>query len=158
MYVAQLLFPYFFMYNAATSLAYLRMRGDVTFLTDGSIMTEVNTIQAGSTFGSTHTQLLIKPENYCIIETHSYSMSTIFWDMTPCMTLKLTDILEKQTVSIFRVKPSKQQALCLLFVWLLLNPDDGDTSENSTLHIHYCENLKSHSLICHCFSTDLYTK
>jgi hypothetical protein len=71
-------------YNAATSLAYLRMRGDVTFLTDGSIMTEENTIQASSTFDSTHTQLLIKPENYCIIAIHSYSMSTLFWDVTTC--------------------------------------------------------------------------
>jgi hypothetical protein len=142
------------MYNAARSLAYLRMRGDVTFLTNGSIMTKVNTIQASSTFGSTHTQLLVKPENYCIIATHSYSMCTIFWDMTPCNTLKFTDILEKQTASILSVKSSKQQTLCLLFVWLLFNPEDGDTSENSTLHIHYCENLKSHSHMCHCFSTD----
>jgi hypothetical protein len=58
------------MRTAATSLAYLRMRGDVTFLTDGSIFTEVNAIQASSTFGSTHTQLLVKPENYCIVATH----------------------------------------------------------------------------------------
>lgn len=68
MYVTQLVFLHFFMYNAAASLAYLRMRGDATFLTDGSIMTEVNTIQASSTFCSTHTQLLIEPEKYCSLK------------------------------------------------------------------------------------------
>jgi hypothetical protein len=104
------------MYKAATSLAYLRMRGDVTFLTDGSIMTEVNTIQASSTFGSTHTQLLIKPENYCIIETHSFSMSTIFWDMTPCNTLKFTDILRnKLPPSSKSNQASSKHFACYLF-------------------------------------------
>jgi len=39
------------------------MSSDVTFLTDESIMSEVNTIKAGSTFDSTHTQLLVKPVN-----------------------------------------------------------------------------------------------
>jgi hypothetical protein len=113
------------MYNAATSLAYLRMTGDVTFLTDGSIVTEVNTIQASSTFDSTHTQLLVKPENYFITATHSYSMSTIFWDMTSCNMLKFTNTLEE---------PSKQQALCLLFVWLLFNLK-METSQKTELFI-----------------------
>lgn len=45
------------------SSIYLRMSSDVTFLTDESIMSKVNTIKAGSTFDSTHTQLLVKPVN-----------------------------------------------------------------------------------------------
>lgn len=60
-------------------------------------------------------------------------MSTVFWDTTPSNKLKFSDILEKQTASIFRVKPNKQQALFLLSVWMFFNPEDGDTSENSTL-------------------------
>lgn len=45
------------------SRIYLRMSSDVTFLTDESIMSKVNAIKAGSTFDSTHTQLLVKPVN-----------------------------------------------------------------------------------------------
>jgi len=55
--------------NIAASLTYLRMRSDVTFLTDRSIMAKVNTIQASSTLDSTHTKLLVKPVNIHIITT-----------------------------------------------------------------------------------------
>jgi hypothetical protein len=49
--------------NMAACLIYLRMSSDVTFLTDESIVSKVNTIKAGSTLDSTHTQLLVIPVN-----------------------------------------------------------------------------------------------
>lgn len=64
--------------NVTVNFIYLRMRGYVTFLTDGSIMTKVNTIQTCSTLDSTHTQLLVKPVSIHITATHYFQKLSVF--------------------------------------------------------------------------------
>jgi hypothetical protein len=63
-------------------------------------------------------------------------MSTLFWDVTTCSPAEIYWLLEEKTASIFMVKPSMQQALCLLFVWLLFNPKDGDTPQKTVFFIY----------------------
>jgi hypothetical protein len=55
----------------------------------------------------------------------------IFWDLTPCSLVKLTNISEVCTIPIFRIEEEAKHAICknlLLVSCLLFDPEDGGST------------------------------